>query len=155
MSSVLAAFANGAIVSAVLAAAVGLALWLTPRHRLNAATRYAFWWATLAARMRQRDTPSGGRPWRPRSLCRCCMCGRQPLIASRTSRARFRQRQAPDPPVKIGHFASLPPVVAETLWWDRRFRLSSRLKAGSGQVEDLPHSASLPSARLSGFWPHG
>jgi len=49
MSSVLAAFANGAIVSAVLAAAVWLALRLVPRQRLNAATRYAFWWATLAA----------------------------------------------------------------------------------------------------------
>src|ERR1039457_1185974 len=49
MSSVLAAFANGAIVSAVLTAAVWLGLRLAPRQRLNAATRYAFWWATWAA----------------------------------------------------------------------------------------------------------
>ena len=49
MGPVLAAFANGAMVSALLTAAVWLALRLAPRRRLNAATRYAFWWATLAA----------------------------------------------------------------------------------------------------------
>src|SRR5580700_5411111 len=49
MGPVLAALANGAMVSALLTAAVWLALRLAPRCRLNAATRYAFWWATLAA----------------------------------------------------------------------------------------------------------
>jgi Ca-activated chloride channel family protein len=49
MGSILAAIANGAVVSGALTAVVWLALRLAPRRRLNAATRYAFWWATLAA----------------------------------------------------------------------------------------------------------
>ncbi|HLK68362.1 MAG TPA: VWA domain-containing protein [Bryobacteraceae bacterium] len=49
ISSILSALANGAIVSVALAAAVWLALRVTPRHQLNAATRYAFWCAVLVA----------------------------------------------------------------------------------------------------------
>jgi Ca-activated chloride channel homolog len=48
MTSVLAALVNGAILSAPLTAVVWLALRLVPRRGLNAATRYAVWWATLA-----------------------------------------------------------------------------------------------------------
>jgi Ca-activated chloride channel family protein len=48
MTSVLAALVNGAILSAPVTAAVWLALRLVPRRGLNAATRYAVWWTTLA-----------------------------------------------------------------------------------------------------------
>ena len=48
MNRILAALVNGAILGALLTAAVWLVLRLTPRHVLNAATRYAIWWATLA-----------------------------------------------------------------------------------------------------------
>jgi Ca-activated chloride channel homolog len=48
MTSLLAALVNGGILSALVAIAVWLALRVTPRRALNAATRYAVWWATLA-----------------------------------------------------------------------------------------------------------
>jgi Ca-activated chloride channel family protein len=48
MTAVLAALVNGGIVSALVTVAVWLALRVTPRRRLNAATRYAVWWAALA-----------------------------------------------------------------------------------------------------------
>lgn len=48
MNRILAALVNGAILGAPLTAAVWLVLRLTPRRVLNAATRYALWWATLA-----------------------------------------------------------------------------------------------------------
>ena len=47
MSAAWNALVNGAILSALLTAAVWLALWIAPRRKLNAATRYAVWWATL------------------------------------------------------------------------------------------------------------
>ena len=43
-----AALANGALEGALLTAIVWLALRAVPRRALNAATRYALWWATLA-----------------------------------------------------------------------------------------------------------
>lgn len=49
MNSVCSAILNGAILSLPLTAAVWLALRLTPRRALNAATRYAIWWVSLAA----------------------------------------------------------------------------------------------------------
>ena len=52
MNSILAAMVNGAILSAAVTAAEWLALGLMPRRGLNAATRYAVWWAALAARSR-------------------------------------------------------------------------------------------------------
>jgi Ca-activated chloride channel family protein len=48
MNTILAALLNGALVSVPLTAAVWVALRLTPRGALNAATRYVVWWATLA-----------------------------------------------------------------------------------------------------------
>jgi beta-lactamase regulating signal transducer with metallopeptidase domain len=48
MTSVLAALVNGGILSALVTIAVWLALRVTPRRVLNAATRYAVWWVTLA-----------------------------------------------------------------------------------------------------------
>jgi beta-lactamase regulating signal transducer with metallopeptidase domain len=48
MTSVLAALVNGAIPGALVTATVWLFLRLTPRRALNAATRYAVWWAVLA-----------------------------------------------------------------------------------------------------------
>jgi len=42
------ALVNGSILGALVTGAVWLALRLTPRRVLNAATRYALWWATLA-----------------------------------------------------------------------------------------------------------
>ena len=42
------ALVNGALLSALLAAAVWMALRLTPRRLLNAATRYAVWWIVLS-----------------------------------------------------------------------------------------------------------
>ena len=48
MRMVLAALINGALVSAVLTLVVWLALKLAPRRVLNAATRYAVWWAAMA-----------------------------------------------------------------------------------------------------------
>jgi len=48
MTSVLAALVNGGILSALVTVAVWLALRATPRRALNATTRYAVWWATLA-----------------------------------------------------------------------------------------------------------
>jgi beta-lactamase regulating signal transducer with metallopeptidase domain len=48
MTSVLAALVNGGILSALVTIAVWLALRVTPRRVLNAATRYAMWWAALA-----------------------------------------------------------------------------------------------------------
>ena len=47
MNVVLAALANGAILGSILTAALWLVLRLTPRRVLNAATRYAMWWALL------------------------------------------------------------------------------------------------------------
>lgn len=40
---------NAAILSALLTVAAGIALRVTPRRALNAATRYAVWWIVLAA----------------------------------------------------------------------------------------------------------
>jgi polysaccharide export outer membrane protein len=48
MTAFWSAIANGAILSALLSLAVWLALRITPRHLLNAATRYAIWWIVLA-----------------------------------------------------------------------------------------------------------
>jgi beta-lactamase regulating signal transducer with metallopeptidase domain len=48
MRSVLAALVNGGILSAMVTIAVWLALRVTLRRVLNAATRYAVWWAALA-----------------------------------------------------------------------------------------------------------
>ena len=48
MNTILADLLNGMLVSAALASAIWLALRLTPRTSLNAATRYAIWWAVLA-----------------------------------------------------------------------------------------------------------
>ena len=48
MTSVLAALVNGGILSALVTIAVWLALRVTPRRVLNAATRYAVWWVALA-----------------------------------------------------------------------------------------------------------
>jgi beta-lactamase regulating signal transducer with metallopeptidase domain len=47
MSTVLAALVNGAILGAIVTCVVGVLLRLTPRRALNAATRYAIWWAAL------------------------------------------------------------------------------------------------------------
>jgi Ca-activated chloride channel family protein len=48
MTAVLAALVNGAILSVPLTMVVWLALGVTPRRVLNAATRHVVWWATLA-----------------------------------------------------------------------------------------------------------
>lgn len=48
MSSLVAAMVNGAILSAAVTALVWLALRVTPRRALNAATRHAIWWIALA-----------------------------------------------------------------------------------------------------------
>ena len=48
MNAILAALVNGAIVGAALTAALWLGLLAVPRRTLNAATRYAAWWAALA-----------------------------------------------------------------------------------------------------------
>jgi beta-lactamase regulating signal transducer with metallopeptidase domain len=47
--SLLSALANGLILTTALTALLWLALRLTPRRNLNAATRYVVWWVTLAA----------------------------------------------------------------------------------------------------------
>src|ERR1700723_2563837 len=47
MSAILAAFLNAGIAGAGVTVAVWLALWLSPRRAINAATRYAVWWITL------------------------------------------------------------------------------------------------------------
>ena len=49
MTAFWSAIVNGAILSALLTAAVWIALRLTPRRALNAATRYAIWWIVLLA----------------------------------------------------------------------------------------------------------
>ena len=51
MTSLLAVLVNGGILSAPVTIAVWLALRVTPRRALNAATRYAVWWAALAIAM--------------------------------------------------------------------------------------------------------
>jgi beta-lactamase regulating signal transducer with metallopeptidase domain len=48
MSNAWSALVNGAILSALLTAAVWLAHRIAPRRVLNATTRYVVWWATLA-----------------------------------------------------------------------------------------------------------
>jgi beta-lactamase regulating signal transducer with metallopeptidase domain len=48
MTSVFAALVNGGILSALVTIMVWLALRVTPRRVLNAATRYAVWWVALA-----------------------------------------------------------------------------------------------------------
>jgi hypothetical protein len=48
LAHVIAAVVNGGIVSVPIAAAVWLLLRVMPRRALNAATRYAIWWVTLA-----------------------------------------------------------------------------------------------------------
>ncbi len=48
MNTVLAALVNGILISAGLAFVVWAALRVTPRNSLNAATRYAIWWAVFA-----------------------------------------------------------------------------------------------------------
>ena len=48
-NAILGALANGAIVSALLAAAVWAGLRLAPRGTLGAAARYAVWWSALVA----------------------------------------------------------------------------------------------------------
>lgn len=48
MNRVLSALVNGAALSLALTAAVWLLLRIVPRRLLNAATRYAVWWAALA-----------------------------------------------------------------------------------------------------------
>src|ERR1700691_3393683 len=48
MNQILSAFMNGLILSVPFAAAVWLILRILPRTVLNAATRYAIWWMTLA-----------------------------------------------------------------------------------------------------------
>jgi hypothetical protein len=48
MSGIQAALVNGMLVSAALSCVVWIALRLMPRNSLNAATRYAIWWAVLA-----------------------------------------------------------------------------------------------------------
>lgn len=48
MSAILAASVNGAVLSAVVTAAVWLVMRMLPRYFLNAATRYVVWWAALA-----------------------------------------------------------------------------------------------------------
>lgn len=48
MNRILAALVNGAVLSALVTAAVWLVLRLVPRSVLNAATRYVLWWATMA-----------------------------------------------------------------------------------------------------------
>lgn len=47
MTTFWSAIVNSAILSAVFAFAIWLALRITPRHALNAATRYAIWWIAL------------------------------------------------------------------------------------------------------------
>lgn len=47
MSPIWNALVNASILSAALAAALWIGLRLTPRHALNAATRYVVWWAAL------------------------------------------------------------------------------------------------------------
>ena len=47
MTALLAALANGAMVSVPIAAVVWLVLRLAPRRLWNAATRYMVWWAAL------------------------------------------------------------------------------------------------------------
>ena len=49
MTTFWSAIINSTILSALLSLAVWLALRITPRHALNAATRYALWWIVLAA----------------------------------------------------------------------------------------------------------
>ena len=49
MTAFWSAIVNGAILSAALTIAVWIALRLTPRRALNAATRYAIWWIVLLA----------------------------------------------------------------------------------------------------------
>src|SRR5580698_8070857 len=49
MYPVLSAVLNGLILATALTIAVSLALRLTPRRNLNAATRYVIWWITLGA----------------------------------------------------------------------------------------------------------
>jgi len=48
MNQILAALVNGAMLGALVTAAVWLVLRLIPRRMLNAPTRYILWWATLA-----------------------------------------------------------------------------------------------------------
>ena len=47
MSLLWSVLANATILSAILAAALWIALRLTPRRALNAATRYVVWWTAL------------------------------------------------------------------------------------------------------------
>ena len=49
MTAFWSAIANSAILSVLLTIAVWIVLRLTPRHTLNAATRYAIWWVVLLA----------------------------------------------------------------------------------------------------------
>lgn len=49
MTALWSAMINAAILSAMLTAGVGIALRVTPRRALNAATRYAIWWIVLLA----------------------------------------------------------------------------------------------------------
>ncbi len=72
MNAIVAALVNGAILSALLTAGLWLALLLVPRRFLNAATRYAVWWAALAvvvvmpALFLHRPSPSPHFPMAPR-----------------------------------------------------------------------------------------
>ena len=47
MTTFWSAIINSAILSTLLSLAVWLALQITPRRALNAATRYAIWWLVL------------------------------------------------------------------------------------------------------------
>ena len=47
MNSILSALVNGTVVSAALAFAIWIVLRVMPKNWLNAATRYAIWWAVL------------------------------------------------------------------------------------------------------------
>ena len=116
-----AALANGALEGALLTAIVWLALRAVPRRALNAATRYALWWATLAVVLtlpalhmplprwsRGTSVSADAAPW----LAPSVGMGLQPAKSHEESWGRRFRVSAPDPgPSGWQAKAPAPPTV--------------------------------------------
>jgi beta-lactamase regulating signal transducer with metallopeptidase domain len=128
MSSILAALVNGMLVSGALAWAVWIALRLVPGNWLNAATRYAIWWAVLVVTValpfsyfRGSAVASGGR----KSVASPAVAG-EPLLARSPRRAESggstvvatASRSALAP--LRGEFRSIFPVAIPASRWAAR-----------------------------------
>jgi len=101
------ALLNGAFLSALLAAVVWMALWLTPRRLLNAATRYAVWWIVLAITI---ALPLFYR--QARNLHDAIPAPRTADVSARPAAAALPARGAPDT-----RLADWRPIEIHRGWW--------------------------------------